>query len=303
MSPRDVTNVPASVRARLLNLARERDEVFDQLLVYYAIERFLYRLSRTQWGSRLVVKGATMLRAWGTPLNRPTRDIDFQGYIDNSPEAVTRAVQECLAVEYLQDGLVFDREVRTEPINVEDRYPGIRAIVSGHLDGARFKVKLDVGIDDAIVPDPEWVEYPTLLDLDAPQILAYLPDTSVAEKYETMVSRGAANSRMKDFYDVWLLSRTHEFDGRQLAGALAATFDHRGTPLSGEPPLALTPAFFDSDDVQAQWRAFVRKSALTAPERLSEVCTDIIIFIMPAAAAAAAGKEFNQTWAPSRGWS
>ncbi len=303
MSPREVANLPASARARLLNLAREQGESFDQLLVYYAIERFLYRLSRTQWGSRLVVKGATMLRAWGTPLGRPTRDIDFQGYIDNSAEAVTSAVQECLAVEYPQDGLVFDQDVRTEPINVDDRYPGVRATVSGHLDGARFKVKLDVGIDNAVMPDPEWVEYPTLLDLDAPQILAYLPDTAVAEKYETMVSRGEANSRMKDFYDVWLLSRTHEFDGRQLADALTATFGHRGTPLSSSPPPALTPAFSGSDDAQAQWRAFLRKSAVTASERLSEVCADIIIFIVPAAAAAAGGTQFDQTWRPSEGWS
>ncbi|PKQ29985.1 MAG: hypothetical protein CVT60_02550 [Actinobacteria bacterium HGW-Actinobacteria-10] len=190
MSQREIKNIPASVRARLLNEAKASRDSYDQVLQYFAIERFLYRLAQTEWADRLIVKGAIMLRAWGTPLGRPTRDIDFLGNIDNSPEAVERAVRECLAVEYPDDGLVFDQNVETGEINVMDRYPGVRVVVRGNLDGGTFKLQLDIGIGDAVVPDPEWVEYPTLLDLEAPRVFAYQPVTALAEKFETVVSRG-----------------------------------------------------------------------------------------------------------------
>ncbi len=181
MIQRALQNIPASVRARLLNEVRASGDSYDQVLQYFAIERFLYRLSKTEWGERLIVKGAIMLRAWSTPLGRPTRDIDFLGDIDNSPEAVEQAVRQCLAVGYPDDGLVFDPVVDTAEINVMDRYPGIRAVVRGNLDGGTFKLQLDIGIDDAVVPDPEWVDYPTLLDFDAPRVLAYQPRSGRAK--------------------------------------------------------------------------------------------------------------------------
>jgi len=205
MSQRELTNIPASIRACLLNEARASGESYDLVLQYFVIERFLYRLSRTGWGERLVVKGAIMLRAWGTPLGRPTRDIDFLGRLDRSPEGVAKAVRECLAVEY-PDGLMFDREIEIVEINSADEYPGTRVVLHGNLDGGTFKLQLDVSIDDAVVPGAEWVDYPTLLDLDAPRILAYKPATALAEKYETIVSRGVENSRLRDYYDIWFLS-------------------------------------------------------------------------------------------------
>ncbi len=303
MSQRGLKNIPASVRARLLNEAKASGDSYDQVLQYFAIERFLYRLSRTEWGDRLIVKGAIMLRAWGTPLGRPTRDIDFTGNIDNSPEAVERVVRECLAVEYLDDGLVFDQEVETVEINVMDRYPGVRVVVRGNLDGGTFKVQLDIGIDDAVVPDPEWVEYPTLLDLDAPRVLAYQPVTALAEKFETIVSRGLANSRLRDYYDLWMLPTLREYDGAEVARALLATFGHRGTTLPTEVPPGLSGAFFGAPDTQAGWRSFLSNRRIEAPLDLSDVCEAIIAFVMPPAAAAAAGVPLDKTWEPSKGWS
>lgn len=291
------------MRARLLTLSKQRGESFDQVLVYFAIERFLYRLSQTQLADRLIVKGATMLRAWGTPLGRPTRDIDFLGAIENSPAAVAAAVRECLNVEYPADGIVFEDEVITTEITVEDRYPGVRATLRGHLDGARFKLQLDIGVDDAVVPDPEWVEYPTLLDLEAPRILAYIPATAVAEKFEAMVKLGAANSRMKDFYDIWLLASTRDFEGAELASALRATFTRRGTALPTVRPLALTPAFYDDPAVQDRWRAFAARSGDGVPADLRGVCDAIDTFVMRAAAAAAAGQTFTEAWVIGEGWS
>ena len=319
MSQRGATNVPASVRARLLSESRVRGESFDQTLVYFAIERFLYRLSQTEMADRLVVKGATMLRAWGTPLGRPTRDIDFLGSIESSPAAVAKAVRECLAVAYPDDGIVFEDDVVTTEITVEDRYPGIRATVRGHLDRARFKLQLDIGIDDAVVPDPEWVDYPTLLELDAPRVLAYLPATAIAEKSEAMVTLGAANSRMKDFYDIWLLASTRDFAGAELARALRATFTHRGTALPSVRPLALTPAFYDDPATLARWRAFAAKVGTDAPPDFGALCEAIGEFIMaPTAAAAAAAADdghdddgggadaagpLAQNWTHGHGWS
>jgi len=308
VTQREVTNVAASVRARLLNSAKEQGESFDQMLVYFAIERFLYRLAQTQWADRLVVKGAIMLRAWGAPLGRPTRDIDFTGSLDNSPEGVTAAVRECLGIAFPADGLEFDREVVATVIDVEDRYPGVRAIVTGNLDGARFRLQLDIGIDDAVVPDPEWVDYPTLLDLSAPRILAYMPATAIAEKFEALVSLGAANSWMKDFYDIWMLSRAHAFEGKQLVNAFRATFSHRGTGLPAALPVALTPDFYGDPLVRIQWETFVSRNQLATPT-LDDVCAAIAAFAMPVAAAAADDAEDDdehgvryKRWVPGEGW-
>jgi hypothetical protein len=302
VSQRELKNVPASVRARLLNEAKASGDSYDQVLQYFAIERFLYRLSKTQWGDRFIVKGAVMLRAWGTPLGRPTRDIDFLGHIDNTPEAVESAVRECLGVEYPNDGLAFDPEVETAEINVTDSCPGVRVVVRGNLDGGTFKLQLDIGIDDAVVPDPEWVEYPTLLDLEAPRILAYQPPTAIAEKFETIVSRGLTNSRMRDYYDLWLLPTLRDYDGSQVAAALTATFTHRGTALPTEVPAGLTSAFYGSGEAQARWQSFLSSRGIAGPEDLAEVCRAIVGFVMPPAAAAAGDDAFGLTWSPSEGW-
>ena len=218
MSGREPVNLPASIRARLKNRGDELGMDLNQVLQYYAMERFLYRLSKTSWAGRLIVKGAAMLRVWDGAVARPTKDIDFLGDIDNSPEAVAAIVKECLAVESA-DGLEFSPDVTVEPITVEDRYPGVRALIEGRLSGARIRLQLDIGVADIAVPEPGWVDYPTLLGTEAPRILAYQPATAVAEKFETMISKGLLNSRVKDYYDIWMLSRSVEFDGAEIADA------------------------------------------------------------------------------------
>jgi hypothetical protein len=303
MSQRGLKNIPASVRARLLNEAKASGDSYDQVLQYFAIERFLYRIAQTQWADRLIVKGAIMLRAWGTPLGRPTRDIDFLGNIDNSPEVVESAVRECLAVEYPDDGLVFDQGIETDEINVMDRYPGVRVVVRGNLDGGAFKLQLDIGIDDAAAPDPEWVEYPTLLDMEAPRVLAYQPVTALAEKFETIVNRGLTNSRLRDYYDLWLLPTLRSFEGPEVSAALWATFSHRGTTLPMGVPPGLSGAYFGDPANQAAWRAFLSNRRVEAPSDLEDVCEAIIVFVMPPVVAAAVASSFTSTWTPSSGWS
>jgi len=230
------------IRRRLKARAAEIGLDFQQAVLYYAMERFLFRLSQTQWSDRLVFKGAVMLRVWDAAVARPTRDIDFSGRVDNTPEGIRGIVAECLAIQ-IDDGLAFESEIHAESIAVEDRYPGVRVKVAGDLGGARFVLRLDVGIDDAVVPNPGWVDYPVLLHDEAPRILAYQPATAVAEKFQAMIEIGLANSRLKDYHDIWMLSRTLEFDGQDLADAMRATFERRNTELPTEIPAELTSEY------------------------------------------------------------
>ena len=161
---------------------------------------------------------------------------------------------------------------------------------------------VDIGIDDAVVPDPEWVEYPTLLDLAAPRVLAYQPVTALAEKFETIVSRGLANSRLRDYFDLWLLSTSRAYEGSEVCAALSATFGHRGTRLPTEAPPGLSRAFFDDPAKQAFWESFLSNRRVDAPADLGDVCGSIVGFIMPAAKAAVAGSVFDSMWDPSSGW-
>ncbi len=241
MSSETPTNLPASIRARLKNKADELGLSFDQVLQYYAMERFLFRLSKTRWADALIVKGAAMLRVWDGTVARPTRDIDFLGRIDNTPEAIRAMAEECLSIDS-DDGIEFSAEITVEPITIEDRYPGARAVIQGALSGARIRLQLDIGVADVAVPDPGWVDYPTLLDMESPHVLAYQPSTAVAEKYQTMLEKGLLNSRVKDYYDIWMLSQTVTFDGTGLRDGIRATFDQRGTDVPFQRPSVLSAA-------------------------------------------------------------
>ena len=297
--------MPASVRARLKNRADELGLEFEQALQYYAMERFLYRLSKTKWADCLIVKGAAMLRVWDGAIARPTRDIDFLGRLDDSPDAIAEMVRDCLAVG-VADGLEFSSDVTVEPITIEDRYPGARAVIRATISGARVRLQLDIGIADVAVPEPGWVDYPTMLDMEAPHILAYQPATAVAEKFETMVSKGLLNSRVKDYYDIWMLSRTVTFGGQDLRDSIAATFEQRGTQVPSMRPPVLSADYSGQPASQAQWSAFVKRmgvAGIEAPGSLTEVVDAINTFVMPPAAAAAAGERFDRTWAPGNGWS
>lgn len=298
---REVTNVAASVRQRLLNLARERGEPFDQLIQYYAVERFLARLAATPWVDELVVKGATLLRVWNAPLARPTRDVDFHTRLTDAADSVLAAVREIIAVK-LDDGLDFAPDIAADSIVVDGRYPGIRLAVRGTLAGARFKLQVDVGVARDVAPEPAWVDYPTLLHMEAPRVLAYAPETSIAEKFEAMVSLGEANSRLKDFYDVWLLATTLGFEGHSVACALETTFRERGTALPAEVPPALTDVFATRSEILERWAAFVARSGAETSCSLSDVIEVLERFLIPVVDALVDGREFDSRWPPGGPW-
>lgn len=260
------TNIAASVRARLLNLARETQQPLDRLLTRYALERLLYRLSRSEYRDRYVLKGALLVSTWFDSPHRPTRDVDFLGFGDPSTDVLLSRFQEIASVP-ADDGIAYDTAaLKAELIREEQDYGGVRLRTTATLAGARIPIVIDIGFGDSTEPGLEEIDLPVLLDMPAPHLLAYPPETVIAEKFEAMVKLGLANSRLKDYYDVWALLTTRELDEGRLSSAIAATFKRRGTALPSGTPDALTPAFAADGAQRAQWVAFIRTVEREAPE-------------------------------------
>lgn len=226
-----------------------------------------------------------LLASWFADPHRATRDLDLLGFGDSTPEGMIGAFKEILAVA-VNDGIEFDVEaLRVDRIREELEYGGLRLRTTASISGARIAVTVDVGFGDSLEPGAEVVDYLTLLDLPSPRLRAYARETVIAEEFQAMVALGLANSRMKDFYDVWLLSQSFQFDDDRLARAIAATFERRGTVIPGEIPDALTSSFAEDHQKQRQWSAFVENVGLN-PGSLDDVIATIARFIMPHAVAA-----------------
>lgn len=273
-------NTGASIRARLLNLAREKGQAFDLLLTRYATERLLYRLSTTPHRDRFVLKGAMLMTTWFDDPHRPTRDVDLLGYGDPAPEPMLAVFREICAVEE-NDGILFDVDaLRVELIREELEYGGLRLRTTARLAGARIAVVIDIGFGDATEPGVEEISLPVMLDLPVPRLRGYARETVVAEKFQAMVLFGLANTRMKDYYDIWILSRSYAFDAERLSRAIAATFERRGTAIPEDFPDALTTAFSTDATKQRQWQAFARDLSAEVPS-LEVIVADLAGFLMP----------------------
>lgn len=275
--PRDVG---ASVRARLLKLAREKGQAFDLILTRFATERLLHRLSTTLHRDRFVLKGAMLMPTWFSDPHRPTRDVDLLGFGDPAPEPMLAVFREICAVE-ANDGIRYDVDaLRVELIREELEYGGLRLRTTAHLAGARTAVVIDIGFGDAIEPGVEEINLPGMLDFPAPRLQAYPRETVVAEKFQAMIQLGLANSRLKDYYDIWILSRHHAFDDERLSRAVAANFKRRRTAIPQDVPDALTFAFAANPEKLHEWEAFVRDLTGDVPS-LVKVVTDLAGFLMP----------------------
>lgn len=303
MTQRRGPNIAASIRQRLLNKARETGRPFNELLQYFAMERFLYRLSKSSHADKFVLKGALMFTAWQAPVTRPTMDIDLLGIIDNSVHAIIAVVRAICRQDIEPDGLVFDAAgVEGERIVEDADYAGVRVRFRGTLGTARVTMQLDIGFGDVVVPKPKTAHYPTILDMPAPRLRGYSRESTVAEKFEAMVKLGVLNSRVKDFFDIWLLSRQFNFDGGTMAKALTGTFATRGTTIPAEP-VALTGDFANDAARQAQWRAFIRKSRLeNAPPNFAEIVEAVAVFLGPITRVLAAGASFQESWKAPGPW-
>lgn len=248
MTRKNVTNIAASVRQKLLNNARKTGRPFNELLQYYAMERFLYRLSVSPFADKFILKGALLFSVWHVPDSRPTMDIDMLGFTDNDMEAIADIAGKVGEQAVDPDGLSLDAQsVAAERIKEDAEYEGVRIRMQGELAGARVTVQVDIGFGDIITPAPEHIDYPTILPFPAPKLRGYNRETVVAEKFQAMVELEALNSRMKDLYDIWLLSRQFDFDGETLAAAIQRTFANRDTGIP-EQPLAFTGEF--TEDVK-----------------------------------------------------
>lgn len=260
---RDVRNIGASIRARLLDRARREGADFQNILTRYALERLLYRLSVSAARDRFVLKGAMLFAAWLDDPFRPTGDLDLLGFGENEAGQLAATFREICAFDVTEDGATFDVEGLTATgIREGADYGGVRIRTSATVGGARVPVQIDVGFGDAVTPNPVEIDYPTLLDGPVPHLRAYPAQTVVAEKFEALVSLGLANSRMKDFYDLWMISRTFGFTSAELKQATRRTFERRRSNFPIEVPSGLSDAFVAAKS--GQWRAFLARERLSA---------------------------------------
>ena len=297
-------NTAASVRDRLLALARERGEDFQLLLTQYGLERLLYRLSKSGYRDRFILKGAMLFMLWGNQPHRPTRDVDFLGFGDSSEAGLQAIFRELCDIPVEDDGLILMVDsVQVELIRDETEYGGMRVRLFGDLAGARVPIQADIGFGDAVTPAPREIEYPTLLNNPAPHLKAYPRETVVAEKYQALVHLGMANSRMKDFYDLWVIARKFDFDGLTLSEAIRNTFSRRRTPLPEHTPSGLSSGFYEDAQKNTQWSAFMRKGMLvTSPPSLTNVCLILETFLLPPTQALTQDQGFKAEWKPGGPW-
>jgi len=296
-------DVGASVRQRLLNQSRAQGRPFQELLQYFAMERFLYRLAKSPFSDRFVLKGALLLTAWRAPLSRPTMDIDLAGRTSNELDHIAELIGAVCEIVAEPDGVEFDRaSIEVSRIKEDADYDGVRVRFHATLAKARIPMQIDIGFGDVMVPGPTQVEYPTLLDFPAPVLQAYSRETVIAEKLEALTKLGLLNSRMKDYYDLALLSRMYSFEGEDLSEAIIATFRHRGTSIEAEP-IGLMDAFYADPARAVQWRAFVRRSRFTEQSGdLERLVVEIRTFVFPLLAAAAGEKPLKVRWQAGGPW-
>lgn len=290
-------NLAASVRTRLLNLSRERGEPLDRLMEQYATGRFLYRLAESEYRDRFILKGAQLFRVWSAEHHRPTRDLDLLGFVDSSEATIKSVFTELVQIPIdPPDGLLWGN-IETGAIRDDLTYGGVRAVLTVHLAGARISLQIDVGFGDAITPEAIMTDWRELLDFPVARLLAYPPETVIAEKLEAAVTLGLQNSRMKDFFDLHWLREHQSFDGGLLLAAVEATFARRGTVIPSTPPTALSEVFSRDDGKTLQWNAFRKKGQLDAPE-LPEVIARLSEFLLPIFS----GEVRGQIWHPHSGW-
>jgi len=295
-------NIGASVRDRLLNKARAEKLDYNLLLTRYALERMLYRLSISEQRDQFLLKGALLFDLWFDVPHRPTHDADFLGFGSADIPHVEEIFRSISRIE-VEDGIVFQPDsVKAAEIRKEANYAGVRITLMGFLDSARCPVQIDVGFGDAVVPGPEDVSYPIILPgMPEPQIRAYPRYTVVAEKLEALTSLGMLNSRMKDFFDLWVLAKHSNFDGAVLTRAVAATFERRTTPIPQGIPIGLSDEFINDVQKEKQWQAFLRKNALD-PMPLVVVIADLREFLLPILSSISANVSYDKSWRIGNGW-
>ncbi len=303
MSGKIPVDIAASFRQKLLNYSRERKEDFNLVLTRYAQERLLYRLSQSGFVDEFVLKGGLMFLVWDDNPYRPTRDLDLLGYGENSPSRMIEVFKSISIAEF-PDGLVFDTDsVKAKEISEHQAYNGIRIELNVSLQKALIHLQIDIGFGDIIIPESEINKFPTILNMPPAVLRTYSMYSVVAEKFEAMVKLGIANSRMKDFSDIWMMSKRFSFDGIATSNAIKATFENRKTEIPHSLPIALTNDFANDSAKSTQWLAFVKRSrTIVAPDTLENLVIFIRDFLMEPALSCHSKFPFSKEWISGGPW-
>lgn len=299
---REVTNLAASVRAKLQNIKEKTGEDFQLLLMRFAAERLLYRLSISSHQDKFLLKGAALFNVWFNEPHRPTKDVDLLGSGENDIPTIEEIFREICQIES-PDGLEFPLEtLQGSLIREEEVYQGVRITLTAMLAKARIPLQIDVGFGDAVTPKPKTETLPTLLDLPAPKLKLYPKETVVAEKLNAMVKLGIGNSRMKDFWDVSYLIEKFEFDGRILQKAITATFKNRQTDFPPKLPLALTDEFATNPAIILRWNGFIKRNKISKNTDFGKIIENLRSFYEPIIEANQANDKFSKSWTNEQDW-
>ncbi len=301
---KEIKNIEASIKAKLKNKSKEVNRPFVEILHYYGMERFLYRLSKSKYAKKFVLKGALLFTVWDIPERRTTLDIDFLARFDNKVTAIEEAIKDICNVEVDPDGLRFDSEtVEGRKIKEDADYEGVRIKFIGFLNRAQIPMQIDFGFGDIVYPKTKIIDYPVILDLPRPHLNGYPQESVISEKFEAMIKLGSLNSRMKDFYDIWIMIRQLEVKGPPLVEAIKKTFKHRKTDVPKNKPLFADEIYDENSDRQMLWNAFVKKGNVqNAPTTLSTTAEEIEKFLIKPVSAINDKVKFEKSWKPMKGW-
>jgi predicted nucleotidyltransferase component of viral defense system len=299
-----VKNVSASILARLRNQSQKLERPFAEVLQYYAMERFLYRLSKTNYADKFILKGGLMFYVWDLPLRRPTRDIDFRGYVSSSSKALLKIINDVIAVSVPEDGIVIDpQSVSIEDTQIDADYQGIRVKMTALLERSRIPLQIDIGFSDDLSSKAETIEYPNMLpNLKAARMKAYPKEAVVAEKFHAMLRHGDLNSHMKDYYDIWLISETFAFENHVLQKAIETTFKNRDTELPTERPASLSVEFASTNNTR--WMNFLQKMNLETnqSDNFVNIMERIWKFLEHPVKTSLNQITSARKWTPQKGW-
>jgi len=304
MNNKNIKNVAQSVRERLKIIAHRQNREHQDLTLSYLIERFLYRLSKAGYGEEFYLKGALMLQVLGEKCTRATRDIDFMSQSHLSPEKTREIIKEVMTFPVSDDGVTFDSEtLKVTDIQRDARQRGVRASFVGNIGTARATLQLDIGPYYKIIPSPIAFDFPELLSYGSPSLLGYSPESIIADKFEAMISRDDTNTRLKDFYDIWILSTARRFDYLSLREAITETFAFYKTPIPIDIPFCFNDAFRGDAAKINQWRAFLRNAELEISLDFYQINRSVELFLMPVCEAINQKSPKNLYWVPNRSWS
>lgn len=274
-------NLGESVRQRLKNLSAKRGRPFDETLRYYVMERFLYRLSISPYARKFFLKGGLMLKVWDSTDHRATMDIDLLAKTSNQIEHLESVIKEISETEYIEDAITFDTsKLILRRAQTTGDYDGVSCSFSANLFTTKMPLLIDIGFNDMIIPKPQKIVYPTLLEMPCPVLFGYTLETAFAEKLESIVKLASVNTRMKDFYDIWTMTRNHQIDPICLNEAILRVFSNRRTLL--KYPVAFTPEFYDLPEVKQRWKQFlsmIGRGPIPFEEVVAELSSFLRVFL------------------------